>query len=306
MLTIQQVGQEILGHAPKSFYVFTGTEYGIKDKYIQILSDIYGSKVEAPRVSDILAMMRTKHLIPLQPVVYVIRYDEEFLSTLSNSTASEISKTKIIGTIVCLYEQPKHVTKVEKYLPDYTVSIDNVSPQFIHKYLSQDFPNLSDRLIKIAVESSANYGQAKNICRSMCAAPINLLEGMTDADISQTFGYTDTSTETMIRVGVAARNFPYLMKVIENYDGDGDRILYAVLQTMIELDKLLDNSHIQSDLKPYIKLWTREDVYYMFMNSYLELQKLRSTSSYDVKNSITYLVGLLPFQRIPAPEVMNA
>ena len=96
------------------------------------------------------------------------------------------------------------------------------------------------------------------------------------------------------------------MKVIENYDGDGDRILYAVLQTMIELDKLLDNSHIQSDLKPYIKLWTREDVYYMFMNSYLELQKLRSTSSYDVKNSITYLIGLLPFQRIPAPEVMNA
>ena len=306
MLTIQQVGQEILGHAPKSFYVLTGTEYGIKDKYIQILSDIYGSKVEAPRVSDILAMMRTKHLIPLQPVVYVIRYDEEFLSTLSNSTASEISKTKIIGTIVCLYEQPKHVTKVEKYLPDYTVSIDNVSPQFIQKYLYQDFPNLSDRLIKIAVESSANYGQAKNICRSMCAAPINLLEGMTDADISQTFGYTDTSTETMIRVGVAARNFSYLMKVIENYDGDGDRILYAVLQTMIELDKLLDNSRIQSDLKPYIKLWTREDVYYMFMNSYLELQKLRSTSSYDVKNSITYLVGLLPFQRIPAPEVMNA
>ena len=37
MLSIQEVGLSILGDSPKKFYILGGSEYGIKDKYIEIL-----------------------------------------------------------------------------------------------------------------------------------------------------------------------------------------------------------------------------------------------------------------------------
>ena len=79
-----------------------------------------------------------------------------------------------------------------------------------------------------------------------------------------------------------------------------------MLQTLIDLDKLLDNSRMQSDIQKYAKNWSRENIYYMFMNTYDELKKSRSGSGYDIKMSLIYLFGLLKFQPIPSPEVMNS
>lgn len=306
MLSVQELGTQILGGTPGKFYVLGGTEYGIKEKYISILKDHYGNKIEAPTVQELLNMMSKKHIIPLTPAVYVVRYDETFVSGLSDATAGKIKNTNIVGTIVCLYEAPKHITKLAKYLPDYTATIDAVSPQFVNKYLHQDFPRLADRFISVAVGAAANYSQAKNMCRCMNCVPAESLFALSDSEITRFFGCADLSTEAEIRKGVASRNFKYLLNVVEKYPDEGDRVVYAILQTMIELDKVLDNGHINSDVKEFAKHWTREDVYYMFMNTYEELIKLRSMSSYDVNNSLVYLFGLLKFQRIPSPEVMNS
>lgn len=305
MLTIQEVGQEVLTGTPKKFYVFVGSEYGVKEKYIELLSNHYGRKVESESVQDILNIMKTRHIIPLQPTLYVVRYDESFISTLSNSTAVTIANTNIVGTIVCIYEQAKHVNRLEKHLSNFTVSLDKVSPQFTKKYLKTDFSDLSDRFIDIAVQTASDYGQAKNMCRSMQLVPDNMLQTLSDTQVAQLFGYQSISTESLIRIGVASRNFSYLLNVIEDYEDAGDRVLYAILQTMIELDKLMDNSRTQSDIRNYVKCWTREDIYNMFMNTYDELTKLRSYSSYDVQNSIMYLLGLLQFKQIPSLEVMS-
>ena len=93
MLTIQEVGQEVLTGTPKKFYAFVGSEYGVKEKYIELLSNHYGRKVESESVQDILNIMKTRHIIPLQPTLYVVRYDESFISTLSNSTAVTIANS---------------------------------------------------------------------------------------------------------------------------------------------------------------------------------------------------------------------
>lgn len=305
MLTVQDVGTQILGNTPGKFYIFGGSEYGIKEKYIQILSEYHGDLIEAQSVLDVLSMMSKKHIVPLNPAVYVIRYDEGFVSSISDATEDKISTTNIVGTIVCIYESSKHMTKLSKYLPKYTVSIDAVSPQFVSKYLHSDFPKLADNCIEIAVKYSDNYSKAKNMCRCMNNVPAEKLLAMSDDQISKLFGCVDMSTEIQIRQGVASRNFKYLIDVVSNYEDQSDRIVYAVLQTMIELDKVLANSRIQSDVKQYANLWTQEDIYYMFMHAYDELYKLRSTSSYDVQNSLIYLFGLLKFQRIPGLEVMN-
>lgn len=305
MRSIQDVGQEILTGNPAKLYVMLGTEYGIKEKYIEILTNHYGEKAEAESLNDVLKFMRTKHLIPPKPKLYVVRYDDEFLSTINDRTQSEINNTKIIGTVVCLYEQPKHSTKVDKYLPDYTISIDGVTDTFVKTYLRQDFPHIPDRFVNIAVSSSDNYNQARNMCRCMTAVPAESLHSLSDAELSNLLGCSDTSTESQFRKGVAAKNFKYLMAVIDNFDGDVDSMMYNILSTMVELDKCMDKPQASSDIREYVKLWTREDIYYMFMNTYAELKKLRSISIADPKNNLIYLVGLLQFAKIPSPEVMS-
>lgn len=306
MLSVQQIGTELLGDNPGKFYILGGTEFGVKEKYINILKAHYTNNyVESPSVSDVINIMTKRQLIPLQPTLYVIRYDDSFISTLSEKVALTINKTNIIGTIVCLYENQKSITKADKYLPNRTASIDAVSPQFIVKYLHQDFPKLPDRFINISVACSDNYRQAQNICNCMLNADVEQLFRLSDADIAALFGCTDESTELQIKQGTASRNFKYLINVSEKFNDNKDSIIYCMLQTMIELDKLMDNRRQQSDLSDYVKLWTREDIYYMFMNIYGELYKLRSISSYSVDNSLVYLFGLLKFQRIPSPEVMK-
>lgn len=307
MLSIQELGTQILGGNPGKFYILGGTEYGIKQKYIDILVQHYsGNYSFAETVDEVLGLMGKKHLIPLKPCVYVVRYDEAFVSSVNDNTLKKIQGLNIIGTVVCIYEASKHVTKLEKYLPDYTSIIDAVSPQFILKYLKSDFPNLPDRFLNIAVAATNDYNRSKNMCRCMSSASPQVLGNMSDSELVKLFGCYDASTESQIRKGVASRQFKYLVEVSEKYPDDADRILYAILQTMIELDKALDNKHAQSDVREYLKYWTREDIYYMFMNTYEQLNKLRSMSSYDVQNSLIYLFGLLKFQRIPSPEVMNS
>lgn len=304
MRSIQDVGLEILQGNPKHFYVFVGSEYGIKCRYLDILRNHYKEYVEFQKVSDILSIMRTKQLIPLKPTLYVVRYDEEFLSGLNSSTQDYIKSTKIVGTIVCLYEDSKHATKVDKFLSDYTVYINSVSRQFVEKYLQTDFPNLPKRFISLSATGSNNYGQAKQMCLAMSNADIKELEHLSDEAVLKIFGYVEQSVESEIRKGVASRNFVYLTDVIDRYDGDIDSILYAVLSTMVELDKIFGNKYADSDIREYVKQWTRADIYYMFCHGYNELKKLRSISV-DGKNRIIYLFSLLQFERIPAMEVLE-
>lgn len=304
MLTIQELGMQILNHQPLKFYIFGGSEYGIKMKYIEELEEFYGGLEEHTSVSDLISFMNTKHLIPLQPKVYVVRYDEVFQSQLSDKMAARIRNAKIVGTIVCIYSAQKAVSKMDKFLPEYTATIDSVSPKFVFKYLKSDFPKLNDRLINVALNCSTDYSQAKSICNSMmfCADEIARLP---DTEIERIFGYQSLSTQTQIRQGIAARNFQYLVDVVSRYDGEPDNIVYAILQTMIDLDKLKSSKFGGSaDIKEYVNLWKPEDVYYMFMHAYAELKKLRSNSSYDVNNSLIYLFGLLKFSTIPSVEEM--
>ena len=77
MLTIQEAGSQILKGNPGKFYVFVGTEYGIKEKYLLHLVKHYGNVKEVESVKAVMDLMTKKHLIPLEPAVYIIRYDED-------------------------------------------------------------------------------------------------------------------------------------------------------------------------------------------------------------------------------------
>lgn len=305
MISLQDAGTQILGGNPGKFYILLGEEYGVKTKYIEAMTAHYGEAIEAASVTEVLALFKTRHLVPLQPKLYIVRYDDGFVSSLTEAVAKQIHAAKIVGTLVCVYENAKHTAKLDKHLGDYTVLIDKVSPQFIRKYLHTDYPNLPDRLINIAESISANYGHARRICESMSNVDVSKIFQLTDSEIATLFGYSDTATEQEIKRGIAGRNFNYLIQLVDKYDGEVDTLLYAILSTMIEIDANMDNPRRQSDLREYIKRWTREDVYYMFSQTYEVLKKLRSITVADPKNLLVYLLGLLQFESIPSLEVMS-
>ena len=304
MLTIQQVGTEIMSGNPKHFYVMTGSEYGVKQMYIQYLKDHYNEYKESDTVESILSTMTTKHFVPLQPAVYVVRYDEEFLSTLNDKSASRIKNINIIGTIVCLYESPKHCTKVEKYLDDFTVHIDKISSVFIRKYLQRDFPNLPDHCIDAAVESCVDWYEAESMCRCMMLDDMNHLRQTDKKTLKYSFGKVPELDEKFVKPIIASRDFSRLLYLVDKKEGDEDSLIYSVLSTMLDLEKLSSNSNIESELRQYVDRWNLKDIYNMFMQVYNQLKLLRSISA-DAKNSLLYLITLMQFSEIPSVEEMS-
>lgn len=303
MKTLQEAGMEILSNHPASFYIFAGSEYGIKQKYINHLTSYYGKCVESSCVSDVLTIMNTRHIIPLQPCLYIVRYDEQFVSSLNPSVVSKLPLNKIVGTLVCLYESDKHVSKLDKFLSDYIVVIEGVSSSLVSKYLRADFPNLDDRFIQISSSISTNYSQAHNICEGMSLCDPQLLHSMSDDQLAKLFGYSSDYGEDSFKISVASRNFRYLVSFISD-DSDFDSLMYSMLSVCIDLDRVMDSPNYQCPVKPYAKYWTREDVYYFFMHCYSKLIESRSTAS-SSKETLIYLLGILQFQRIPSPEELE-
>lgn len=304
MLTIQEAGTEILGDKPKSLYFFGGEEYGIKCKYIDHLREYYKAWQEMPTVSEALAVFKKKQLLPLPPKLYIVRYDDTFISELADKVVKQISKLKIRGTIVCLYEATKAVAKCNKYFPDNTVSFDPINPTFIKQYLKSDFPQLQDGAIVEAVRLHADYRGAYNICIGLSALDEITLSGMSSRQVNETFGYDISASDTQLRQAFAARNVYTISSLLDTYIGDKNQIFYIWLAAMLELEKLLVNPKQKSDLGQYVAYWDLQSVYYMFHHIYNELSTSRSVLSYNVDDRLLYLALLLQYRPIPAVGVI--
>lgn len=305
VLTIQQAGTEILGDNPKNMYFFGGEEYGIKCKYIEHLRDYYNQVQEMPTVSEVLDIFKRKQLFPLPPKLYIVRYDDTFLSDLNERTVKQISKLTIRGTIVCLYEAPKAVSKCNKYFPDNTVSFDNINPSFIVQYLTKDFPALSQKAITEAVRIHPDYMGAYNICIGLSVLDDRIVDGMTSAQADETFGYDPAATEIQLRQAFAAKNVYLCINLLDTYIGDKNQIFYTWLAAMLELEKLLVNPKQKSDLGSCAKHWDLLSVYNMFQNIYAELDTSRSVQSYNIDDRLLYLILLLQYNPVPERGAMT-
>ena len=301
---IQDVGKEILSGNPCNFYVFLGEEYGVKEMYIKELKYRYGGDyVNYNTVSSILSIMRKKNLIPLQPKLYIVRYDDTFLSELSNDIAEYIKSTNILGTIVCIYEDTKSAKKLDKYLPDFCVNISKVSGSIVHKYLRTDFPNVPDNLLDTCVKYTDNYSQAKNMCR-MISYDIDSISSLDEREIANMFGSVKLSDEKALKYYVASRNSAGVLGILDTYSDTYDSILYNMLSVMLEMEKLHVNSRASSDFKLHVKKWPLKDIYYFFNAVYSTLERSRGAKYTDEKSSIIYLASLLAFSEIPEGGVL--
>ena len=297
MLSIQDVGLSIFSDNPKKFYILGGSEYGIKDKYIEILTSKIGSKIEYDFVMEVVNLMSKYHIIPLQPQVYVVRYDKGFVSSATKELAAKILSLNILGTIVLIYEDTKDITKLDKLFPDNTASIDPIDAKPLTKYLRTDFPDLDKKSIDSVIKHTTNYYQAKNICR--CLDVIKDKTLLTEKQIMALFDIQPNYSDADIQVSIANKDFNSLVYMSEHYDGDVQNILYLILRTMVELDKCMTGKYVNSPLKKYVKNWTKPDIYYMFNHTYNAIKSLRSGYIVDTLDLITYLGALMRFKNIP-------
>lgn len=300
MKSIQDAGKEILTNNPCKLYVFTGEEYGVKKRYISILNSYYGQLKEYERVDDVLSIFRSKRLIKLQPSLYIVRYDEEFIRSLNDRSENDIRKLNVCGTIVLIYENSKHAAKLEKYLPSYTTSVDSVNINFMIKYILSEFKNMPEKTARDICEISSNYGQAKNISSCLSLLSSQEVGNISKLSMMSLFGKESTSNDSMIKTGIASKNFKYLISVLERYNDDKDKIFYSILSTMIDLDKLKSNPYFDCEAKAYAKYWSGPDIYYMFVNTYSMLKLSRSYSGFDFDNAFIYLFSLLQFDHVPS------
>lgn len=299
MLTIQDIGRQIMSGNPLKFYAMLGSEYGIKARYIEILKDRYGGDyIEYTSVSGVISLMKQKHIVPLPNKLYIVRYDESFVSDVNEKTQSLIDSLNIKGTVVCIYEDVKQCKKLLKHLPNYAVSIDAVSSQFIIKYLMDEFPNISHDLAELCVESTMCYSQARNMCRSISMAP-DMISSMSKIEAAKLFGTVQISSDSQLRIAVAMKNTAATLAIIDVYGSTPDNMMYTMLSTMIELEKLYYNRYAESDIRKFVNKWTLKDIYNFFNAVYDRLNNLRSSSAVDGKLSLTYLASLLAFQEIP-------
>lgn len=303
-MDIRIAGQEILTGHPGPFYVFLGSEYGIKSKYLQSLKAHYGELKEADKVSDLLSLFNSRHLVPLKPMVYVVRYDDEFISVLNAEMSKRIASAKIIGTIVCIYESDKASTKCDKFLGDWAVDFQPVSPVYIKKYLQTDFKTLPESLVDFAVKCSTSYMNANSICHCLSLS-IDSATKQPESSLAKLFAVESEATELQLQAGIASRNFAYLMSILDSFEANLDGVIYAILNTMIQLDRHLSEPYYKSPLKSYSKGWNHEMVYNMFMNTYDVLLKSRSMTSVNMKDLIVYLFALLQYAKIPSVDEMR-
>lgn len=299
------VGREILTNNPAKLYVFTGTEYGVKEKYIELIQSYYSGNIKLyDSAQAVFDLFRVKRVIPLQPALYVVRYDTEFLKSLNDTVENNLKKLKVIGTVVLIYQESKDCAKAEKYLPNYTVSIDGVGIEHMIKYVKQDCPNIPDNIAKSICEISTDYGQARNIAKSISLLPTNQLNGMSKKDLMALCGKTDVSKESQFKTAIASKNYNQLVHLLESYQDDLYNVYYHILSTMVDLDRLKSNSYINCEAKPYVKFWTIQDIYYMFSHTYDQLRLSRQLDV-NVEQSIVWLFTLLRFDHVPTKEELK-
>lgn len=302
MLSIQEVGLSILGDNPKNFYILGGSEYGIKDKYIEILVSKIGAKLEYETVSEVINLMSKHHIIPLQPQVYIVRYDKDFVSKAKDLSAKVLS-LNIVGTLVLIYEDEKDITKLDKSFPDNTAVISAIDTKLMQKYLKSDFPELNKQTIEYAAKNAFNYYQAKSICRCLNAVRDKIV--LSEKQMVALFDIQPNYSNNDVQVAVASRNFNALVYIAEHYDGDLQNILYQILRVMIELDKVQSSRYSNSPLKEYAKNWKPADIYWMFNHTYEAIKSLRSGYTIEVKDLITYLGALMVFKNIPESRLLR-
>lgn len=291
MITLQEAGKQILSGNPNRFYIFCGEDFGIKRRYLQSIIDTYGGKFQiCDTVDSVLNLMSHKHLIPLEPKAYVVKYDELFISNLSEKYAKKCLESKIIGTLVVFMENEKHCKKCDKYLPECSIDFVKTNPKFVFKYLADDYASLvPEDVIRSIVDMCGDYNSANIVCEIVSRLPNS--SAVTLEDISKFYYNPDSSDAKILKQFISGKKFGESVEVLDrlpNYES----AYYAILSALLDLEKS-DNSS-----------WSKEDIVNMYNQVYNQIALSRKYTI-NIYDSVVYLLALMRFGTVPSVEIMK-
>lgn len=299
MISIQKVGSEILSKHPDSLYIFVGNEYGIKIKYIHILSEYIGTIVEYDTVDIFMQQMKSAQLFPTEDHVYVIRYDSTFIKDLDEGYAEDLLGSDISGVLVLLYEDKKSADKLNKYFPENTVMINPVNSMYLKSYLHADYPSTDEHVIDIVASMTNDYNRAKILCDLLYEIPSEDVYSHSVEYYKDLFYIQDTSAnEDAFKRMFAFRNIPGTYHIL-NTIGYKPDVYYLMQNVLNDIDKVFTYAKSNVPYKQCVSNWTKLDVYNMHECVYDQLKKSRTLSGFDVELSIKYLISLLAYSPIP-------
>ena len=180
MLNIQTVGTEILTDSPRNFYFMFGQEFGVKDRYLEHLKNLYDNQVCFDDITSLIDMLSSYMLVKLPPTLYVVRDDFIFMKSIDSTVASKLTSISVEGCVIFLYSSNNYLEKADKFFPDNCVLIESIDSKYIKKYLSQEFPSISNSMISKISKLCKNYGQGRLVCRSL-----QFLESSISSDCSE-------------------------------------------------------------------------------------------------------------------------
>lgn len=296
MKSIQDVGIEILENNPAKFYVFVNADYGIQEKYIDHLNKFYGNTFLYDSYELFLGSKKIKSLIPQKESLYVIRYDHDFIKNLNARTENSINKLNIHGTLVMIYSN-KDASKLNKYLSSYTTIFDPVSKNTIIKYLKQDYSMIPDTILQLVAKYCIDYGHAIRVCESIKSVGIHEFSNINQSEFLEMFFLHSSNMQNMLRLSIIRREYSMIQAICNTID-DKYKIFYEILNSMVELDRIIKDSKYDSPYRSYINLWSMDDIYTMYCNTYEYLKKSRQ-SNVDISVLLDTLMMIIQISPIP-------
>lgn len=153
--------QELLDKKLRSFYIFTGQELAVQDIYIAKIQEISGLNIiYTDSLSSIFAKITTKSLFKVDPCIYVIRNDEQYLK--SESKWKTIQTMNFHGNIVILRYSLDKISKFEKAHQDVLIKFDYVATSYLKNRLQACTGMPDSHCMDIVKMCGGDYGRIKN------------------------------------------------------------------------------------------------------------------------------------------------
>lgn len=299
MITLQQLVQDIQSKQLRKFYVFTGTEYGIKTEYVNLLKSCFTSAKEVDTAASVISASKQRSLFKVDPKLFIVRYDTQFLSDLNAGYARTVLNAHINGTLLLIYEDDKAETKCDKFFPDNVVHIPLISKNKIAEHLQKLYSTLPTHVLKDVAIIADNYGEALSICKNLSYLEPEKTAALTQKDIQFLAGKEDEASAD-IKLVIASKNYKLLFTMLSKLDPV--QLLQSVLSTMIDLERAKTTSY-KGDYASVINKWKLEDIYNLFMITFDMLNHTRLDYN-NVDDAASTIIELLGWQHIPSPTVL--
>lgn len=141
-MNIIDLKQQIIQNKLDNFYVFTGSEIGIINTYLNHMSTTMKLPIQRPdTVLSIYSKCTAKSMFGSTGGFYVIRNDMDFIK--QEKLYTNIKKDIGANIIVVLYEKIDSRLKFGKYFKDCTIDFERLATNIIVKYIKKE-SNLSD------------------------------------------------------------------------------------------------------------------------------------------------------------------